>query len=265
MNVIIQDKSKIDVFVALFQIIKNSAVTLNIVLTDEKMHIQGIDLSQCCLFNVDITKQWFTSYSIEKQLNISLNTEMYLKVLSLGSNQKDISIKLCVKLDELDNLHIDFIDNSSSKSNINKYFTLPLQETELNNELTIPDNEYEVDITMNSKKLCELINQLSSFSDDLHDVNIKANSTSVKFITQGANGGEFIIEIEPENIDEYAIIDNIEINVSYSLKYLHKLCLTNKISNNIKISMSNKSPMKIQYNLGDDSELVYFITPKIEE
>jgi proliferating cell nuclear antigen PCNA len=175
---------------------------------------------------------------------------------------------MCVKSDELDNLHIDFTNinpNNSSKSNINKYFTLPLQETDSHYELTIPENEYEVDITMNSKKLCELINQLSSFSDDLHDANIIANLTSVKFITQGATGGEFIIEIDPENIDEYAIIDNIEINVSYSLKYLHKLCLTNKISNDIKISMSNKSPMKIKYDLGDDSELVYFITPKIEE
>lgn len=263
MNITIQSKAKIDIFVALFQTIKNSVQNLNIVLTEEKLHIQGIDLSQCCLFNINICKWWFTEYSIDKSFNICINADMFLKVLSLGTNQKDTGIELCVKSGELDCLYINF--NNFSKTNINKYFTVPLQEIEEYCELSIPENEYEADITFPSKKLCEIINQLSSFSDDLHDVKIISNSTAVKFITQGATGGEFIVEIEPQHIIEYAINEDAEVVVSYSLKYLHKLCLTNKISDNIKISISNKCPMKIQYDLGDDSILVYYITPKIEE
>ena len=43
------------------------------------------------------------------------------------------------------------------------------------------------------------------------------------------------------------------------------MCITNKISNDIEFSLSNVSPMKISYDLGDDSYMIFFIAPKLND
>jgi hypothetical protein len=43
------------------------------------------------------------------------------------------------------------------------------------------------------------------------------------------------------------------------------MCLTNKLSNEIQFSISGKYPMKIRYDLGDDSSIVFYIAPKLAD
>ena len=43
------------------------------------------------------------------------------------------------------------------------------------------------------------------------------------------------------------------------------MCITNKLSNEIEFSLSNDSPMKINYNLGNDSSLMFYIAPKLSD
>jgi DNA polymerase III sliding clamp (beta) subunit (PCNA family) len=43
------------------------------------------------------------------------------------------------------------------------------------------------------------------------------------------------------------------------------MCITNKLSLDIDFSLSNDYPMKINYNLGEDSSMTFYIAPKIED
>jgi hypothetical protein len=43
------------------------------------------------------------------------------------------------------------------------------------------------------------------------------------------------------------------------------MCITNKLSTDIDFSLSNECPLKINYDLGDDSNLVFFIAPKMND
>ena len=43
------------------------------------------------------------------------------------------------------------------------------------------------------------------------------------------------------------------------------MCLTNKLSNEIHFSISAEYPMKISYDLGDDSSIVFYIAPKMSD
>jgi len=63
----------------------------------------------------------------------------------------------------------------------------------------------------------------------------------------------------------YAVVEDEEINLMYSLIYISKMCITNKLSNDIEFSLSNECPMKINYNLGDDSLLMFYIAPKLSD
>jgi hypothetical protein len=64
---------------------------------------------------------------------------------------------------------------------------------------------------------------------------------------------------------EYSIIEGQVINLNYSLSYINKMCLTNKLSSEIQFSISAEYPMKISYDLGDDSSIVFYIAPKLAD
>jgi hypothetical protein len=73
------------------------------------------------------------------------------------------------------------------------------------------------------------------------------------------------VDIPIDEVSSYSIVEGEEIILTYSLAYINKMCITNKLSTDIEFSLSNECPMKINYNLGDDSSLVFFIAPKMNE
>ena len=66
-----------------------------------------------------------------------------------------------------------------------------------------------------------------------------------------------------DDLNEYAIAENEEINKSFSLTHLCKMCLSIKMSSTINVSLNSQYPMLLNYNLGDDSSVSFFIAPKV--
>ena len=62
MKVIISNKHKKDLFVALFQTLKNCSTLVNVKFQKDMLHIQGMDKSHICLFDVKIQKKWFDEF-----------------------------------------------------------------------------------------------------------------------------------------------------------------------------------------------------------
>ena len=128
-------------------------------------------------------------------------------------------------------------------------------------EMSIPETDYDVEFTLPSKKVTDVLSQLSNFGDDL---NIKCSEECVDFKASG-NSVEMRVNIPTEDISSYAIVEGEIINLTYSLIYISKMCITNKISNDIEFSLSNEAPMKINYDLGNNSLLIFYIAPKMSD
>jgi DNA polymerase III sliding clamp (beta) subunit (PCNA family) len=73
------------------------------------------------------------------------------------------------------------------------------------------------------------------------------------------------VDIPIDDLSCYSIVEGEEILLTYSLGYINKMCITNKLSNDIEFYLGNDMPMKINYNLGDDSYIMFFIAPKIND
>jgi hypothetical protein len=71
------------------------------------------------------------------------------------------------------------------------------------------------------------------------------------------------VTIPMEDLNEFSINEGEILVLSYSLQYIHKMCLTTKLSKNIEISISNNFPIRLKYDLGQESYLYFFIAPKI--
>ena len=103
--------------------------------------------------------------------------------------------------------------------------------------------------------------QLNKFK---YDIIIKCSEEDISLTTNGISG-EMRVDIPIDDLSGYSIVEDEEIKLTYSLSYINKMCITNKLSNDIEFALSNDCPMKITYDLGDNSLLQFYMAPKMNE
>lgn len=256
MKVTISNKNKKDLFVALFQIIKGCTSVVRVIFKEEKMYIQGMDKSHICLFEVNIQKKWFDDYTIDEETTVCFDTNIFHLIISSKQESHDIIIHS----DGEDNINIDLISQEHTKGEFNKYFKIPLADFDYD-EMHIPNVDYDAEFSISSKKICEITSQMLAFGTDL---NIKCSEEKIDLVTDGIVG-EMLVNIPIDDLNEYSIVEGDVIDLKYSLNYIAKMCLTNKLSSEVIFSISADCPMKINYDLGDDSSIVFYMAPKIKD
>ena len=285
MRLTIENKSKMEMFVALFQLLKNWGSCLNLHFEKTRLYIQSMDKSHICLSSINISSNWFSHYEIDNPANISLDANNFAIMMNYALKHSKMEIKF---EDESDPDTI-FINLSSSSSNNNictnssdmlvepkkkgkvskvkedhnkfdHFFELGLIEVE-QDTLNIPEVEYDVDFTMKSDNFSELISELMVFGSNL---NIMCNEENLEFNASG-DAGKLKVNIPIDDLNEYAIAEGDSLDISYSLTHLGKMCLSTKLGQYVSLSISTEYPMAIKYDLGDNSSVAFYIAPKISE
>ena len=256
MKIVIRNKNKKDLFIALFQTLKNCSTLINIKFEKEKLHIQGMDKSHICLFNVNIQNNWFDEYEILETKHICIDCNIFHMIVS----NKNDGLDIVLRSENEDYLNVDLITVENSKGDFNKYFKIPLAEFEYD-EMELPNFDYDAEFSISSKKICEIFSQMSIFGSD---INIKCDEEKISLVTNGSTG-EMLVNILIDDLNEYSIVEDEHIDLNYSLSYINKMCLTNKLTNEILFAISIKYPMKINYDLGNDSTIVFYIANKMAD
>jgi proliferating cell nuclear antigen len=260
MKVTITDKKKKEMFISLFNVLKNCSSLINLTFEFELIHIQGMDKSHICLFDVKINKNWFSSYELSENIKICFDSCFFYSIISTKSDTQDLTMYLSDN--DLDILHIvfDSKQKETKKSEFKKTFKMNLVEYEYE-EMNIPVVDYDAEFSLSSKLISDIFTQLNNFGNDIL---IKCSQEDISLTTNGATG-EMKVDIPIDDLNSYSIIEDEEITLTYSLAYINKMCITNKLSNDVNFSLSNECPMKISYSLGEDSSLVFFIAPKMND
>jgi proliferating cell nuclear antigen len=258
MELSICDQSKKDKFVGLFHMLKNCTNILSATFKTNEIHIQGIDKSHICLFDTHILNTWFDSYKLIEEFSISFDTNIFYTILNSNQNSSDIIVK--TDDSDSDSLLVQLITKEYTKGEFNKYFKIPLCDYDYN-FMDIPSVEYDAEFTINSKKINEIFSQMIIFGND---INIKCSEVKIDLITNGVTG-EMLVNIPIDDLNEFSILEGEEIDLDYSIVYINKMCLANKITSEVTFSISNNYPMKINYDLGNNSFINFFIAPKIKD
>jgi DNA polymerase III sliding clamp (beta) subunit (PCNA family) len=137
---------------------------------------------------------------------------------------------------------------------------MPLVEYEYE-EMNLPTVDYDAEFTLSSKQISEMFSQLHNFGNDLM---VRCSEEVIQLTTMSVSG-EMNVHIPIDDLSSYSIVEGGDFCLTYSLTYINKMCITNKLSNEIDFALSNDWPMKINYNLGGDSTMVFFIAPKMNE
>ncbi len=268
MRLKIENKQKMEIFTSVFQLFKNWGSHINMQYSEKGLYIQLMDKSHICLAELNLLAKWFTEYVVSDSHSISVSGQHFATMMSYALKHDSLEIlygeqnlnQMNQKKTDVDtdHLYINFVNSKENKSSFDHFFEIPLIESD-DEIMGIPEVDYAVDLSIESKKLIDLFNELSVFGQDL---NVVCTEDNVQFVSNGDNGN-LKVEIPTENLEEYAITEDTTIDISYSLSHLCKMCSSTKLSSNIVIGISDEYPMLLKYNLGDDSDAKFYIAPKV--
>jgi proliferating cell nuclear antigen len=263
MNICINQIQKAEIFAGVFQHIKAFTEQVNIMFEKDRMYIQTMDGSHVSIIEMMLPNNWFDEYSHKEPgtIKIGVHSTMLFKVLSAREKTQNIQIEY--DTNDSDKLCIHF--TSENKVEFDKHFELPLIDLDYD-IMAIPAVNHQAEFSLSSPHFASLIHQLQMFGDSL---DINCNENKIMLCSRSVDQGKMYVEIKIDDLSSFIIDENCELNLSYSLQYLHNVCLYNKLAKEINIKISENYPIQIVYYLDDsenhDARVVFYLAPKIQD
>jgi proliferating cell nuclear antigen PCNA len=254
MKITIEETRKLNKLANIFCHLKPFTDNVVIYIKPEGLFIQCMDDGHCALFECTLAKGWFASYDPTGLPTISVNIDMFYKVLNTREDEQTMELEY-TKENE-DNINITFKGGKTCK-----YFELPLIniDHEVLNTDSIKDTD--IDLTIEAKTFCDLVNQLMIFDEVL---TMTFNEEKIDMKSSG-NDGSMKVAMQIDDIKEYAIAENTTLVQSYSLKYIHLMCQFNKLAVDINMGFSKDKPMTMRYDLLEGSSVIIHLAPKVQD
>lgn len=279
MYFIIQDKVKITKFATIFQYAKNFTESLTLYFSKDKMHIQAMDKAHVCLLDLHIQSTWFDAYEYDEEVEslfVGVNNELLYKIINTKQEQQQIKIEyhdgedlLNISFTEKEDLAMVEEEKKGKKkeapskkktSMFDKYFDMKTMD--LDEELLdIPDNEYSVDLILPTKMFVSLSQELSMFDDS---VRVVCKQDNVELVAKG-NTGAMKVNMNIDDVLEYAIEENISLDMTYSIQYFQMMCQFHKLSDKVALGFSEETPMMMKYELDEISFVRFYLAPKLDD
>jgi len=262
MKIVFDTTRKGNQFATIISNLKNFTDNICIYFKSDHIYIQCMDDSHCSLFETRLSSVWFKEYIFDQENDtgcIGINIPIFHKVLNTWTDNQEISFEV---QPDSDKIYISFNNGNNKTGQFNKYFELPLVDV-TNDLMDVRVFDTTVDLTVESRLFCSLINQLSVFNDDLTMI---FNEDNIECISSGTDGSMKAL-INVDDVKEYAISEGSTLKQKYSLRYIHLMCQFNKLYTEMEMGFSEESPMTMKYLLGDNNDPNSFVrihlAPKI--
>lgn len=260
MNIVINNPQKAECFACIFQHIKVFTEHINIMFNTDKMYIQAMDNSRVSIFEINLPAEWFDVYTQTNNEScvIGVNASILFRILNARDKTQQINL---IYDKSRDRLEIHF--TGENKSEFDKHFEIGLIDIE-SEIMAIPVIDYQAEFTLESYNFANIINQLKMFGDT---IDIKCSEEKILLGSSSADQGKMYVEIDIDDLSSFVINEGQTVNLSFSLSYLHNICLYNKISKEVDVKLSEDYPMQIVYKISghEDASIHFFLAPKIND
>jgi proliferating cell nuclear antigen PCNA len=261
MNILLSEPTKAELFTSLFKDLKIFTNEINLMFEKGRFYIQSMDSAHVLLFEITLSSQWFTNYTlISNNVVVGINTQLLYQCLYV--REKNQSLEMNYIIDKGDQLFLRF--ESTSETEYKKSLELPLMD--ISSELmSIPEFEENVSFTIDSTNFSKTINELATFGDKIE---FRCNENGIAFISKNTSQQtKMKVDIDLEQVSSYSIDEGLSLELCFSAKYLQQICKFGKMSKNISLYIHKSFPMKIIYSLGSDSNetLVFYLAPMIDD
>jgi len=251
---------------------------------------QGMDSSHVSLVSMQFLESGFEQYRCDSDQCLGIQFSALSKILKCMTPKDSLSIQA-----QSDGDVVNFIFESMDQS---RYSNFELKLNDIDQEqLGIPDTEYETIIEMPSAEFQRICRDLAAIGDT---VTISATKQGVKFSVNGDIGsGDMTIKgmmtnnnrkqmkVEEggmeEDDDEDMMTGNVDddddgnnnvkislsdtVQQTFSLRYLNNFTKATGLSDKVVLRMGTEVPLEVEYKIGDDNfgNLRYYLAPKIDD
>jgi len=262
----IENQDKLNKFVTIFKNAKMICKEVNISVKTGGLYVQGMDSAHVAIFELYLMSEWFTSYECSVDVVMGVHCEVIGNILNCLADGQ--IMKWSYMHDSSEKLLIYF-----ENCGMDKMFEVKLMDID-EEQLGIPDMEYEVDIKLNSIGFEKIMNQLNMFGEALE---IECGKDENVYMRTDGDAGKMQVIMKEGDIIEYAYDDEMKLTISFSLKYLAMFSKFSKLNSICSLHMSRDQPLKMMYGLdswmeegeeSDNETLNYFrfyLAPKMNE
>ena len=242
-------------FGVIFTQLKSFSDTILLRPDSQGISMQCMDSSKVCLFDSRLAAEWFDVYEFQEGDPVSLGVIPRVIAAALGARRDKQHVCLSAAADQ-DCIEVTLNGDSEA---LDKYFSVQLVDAESDLlDLSNPE-ESQVDLTIATKDLTELVAQLAAFDSQL---SLHFGREEITMESRGGEGG-LRVSMGPDDGIEYAIGD--ELKQKFSLVYLSRICGFGKLAPTMELRFSADRPLEACYNLGDDSHATLYLAPKIAD
>lgn len=256
----INNDVKSDTFSTIFHHIKTITENVNVIIDETRVYIQAIDTARVSVFEIDIPAAWFDEYSVPVSAVIGVSSQMLFKVLNARDKTQSIQIQYDTE-DDTDKLYINMCSVGENSSIFDKHFEIPLMDIETE-VMEIPEVEYQAEMSLPSAHFASIVSQLRLFGDTL---DIHCSEDKIMLSSTSSENGKMRVDVGIDELTAFAINEGDTLNLSFSLTYIHFICLYNKLSKDVDIKITNEYPMKIGYQLVDGASITFYLAPKMSD
>ena len=259
-------KKKAGKFSYLMTNIKLFTDVLTLQFTKEKIFAQGMGFDHVSLFEFQFMKEWFEFYEFNENdcKTISISTSILQKLFQMIQPNQHIVISYNGHPDKID---VQFKNMKKSNVEIPKNFEIQLMDVD-QEQMSIPQVDYEAEFIILTKVLETMCNQLSVFDES---INLICSEEIIDFSASGIEGklAFSLFNDKVECIEQYTIDENTTLKLEFSNNHFQNFCKFSKLSDEVKLCYCEKYPMQMLYNLEDknkdDTNESYFEFSNLEE
>jgi len=184
MRLTIAKKCDIEIFSAIFQLLKNWSSQINLHFKNDQLFIQTMDKSHICMAYIVIQAQWFNAYECSGYNKIAVVSSCFATMINYALKHEIMEINYDVDTNA-DKLYINLVNSGNNHSTFEHFFEMPLIELD-EDYLDISSFESDVEFTIETKRFIDILGELLVFGTDL---NIVADNDNIRLTTCGDSGG----------------------------------------------------------------------------
>jgi len=221
--------------------------------------LQAMDSSHVSLVSLSMKSDGFDTYRCDRNISMGIHLGNMTKIMKCAGNDDIITMKAA---DEADMVSLVF--ESPNQEKVSDY-ELKLMDID-SEHLGIPDTEYSCVVKMPSGEFQRICRDLSQLGDS---VVIACTKEGVKFSASGELGtGNIKLSqnASSDKEDEAVIVDmNEAVCLTFALRYLNFFAKATPLSGQVTLSMSQDTPLVVEYNIAEMGFLRFYLAPKIED
>lgn len=216
----------------------NEMLDGNIVLECKKsgLYCKMADDATVCLLEVFISKDLMSEYTVSQGEIVGVDINLLNKIMKTIKFDK-------IDLETINNTTLKIVSEGQRKCE----FELPLVDV-VNEEMDIPDIDYDCNFTMETNAFQGVCKDLKQFGEEV----VLKVSDKVLFTTKDEIECKIEVNAEIENED------NIVIEKKYDLKYFLKMLKGLTLTNEVFFYVSKNMPLVIEYKM-DESYIRYYL------